>query len=87
MTKCNCVLLLALCAVCSTSLAAEHDYYGDMPYRPMLVPGVGLDRVEQAGGPDTTNYERRTVKWWPRKGQDIVAGTSQLQISPGWTFR
>lgn len=72
MTKCNCVLLLALCAVCSTSLAAEHDYYRDMPYRPMLVPGVGLDRVEQAGGPDTTNYERRTVKWWPRKGQDIV---------------
>ncbi|MHC4200797.1 MAG: DUF6055 domain-containing protein, partial [Planctomycetota bacterium] len=28
--------------------------------------------VEQEGGPDAVGYRRRTVQWWPRRGQDIV---------------
>jgi len=54
------------------STAADHDYYKYLPYPSKLVPGVGRDKVEQAGGADAVGYNRRTVQWWPRKGQDIV---------------
>jgi hypothetical protein len=36
------------------------------------VPGVGRNVVEQQGGPNAVGYHRRTVHWWPRKGQDAV---------------
>jgi len=52
--------------------AAEHDYYKCLRYPKKLVPGVGRNKVEQEGGPDAVGYHRRTVHWWPRKGQDIV---------------
>jgi len=58
--------------VCATAIAEEHDYYKYVPHPSKLVPGVGLDKVEQEGGPNTVGYKRRTVRWWPRKGQDII---------------
>jgi len=64
-------VLVALC-VCATAIAQQHDYYKNLPYPNKLVPGVGLDKVEQEGGPNAVGYKRRTVQWWPRKGQDVV---------------
>ena len=58
--------------VCAGATAGQHDYYRYLPYPKGLVPGVGRDKVEQEGGPDAVGYHRRTVHWWPRKGQDIV---------------
>ena len=52
--------------------AAEHNYYKYLRYPSKLVPGVGRDKIEQEGGPKAVGYKRRTVQWWPRKGQDIV---------------
>ena len=72
MTKRNCVLCLTLFALAGGATAAEHDFYRYLRYPPKLVPGVALDKVEQEGGPDAVGYKRRTVQWWPRKGQDIV---------------
>jgi hypothetical protein len=66
------LLAVAVLCICVSALAAEHDYYGTLHYPKALVPGVGLDKVEQEGGPDATGYQRRTVQWWPRQGQDIV---------------
>ncbi|MHC4199451.1 MAG: DUF6055 domain-containing protein, partial [Planctomycetota bacterium] len=60
-------------SVCGGAVAAgEHDYYKHLRYPAKLVPGVGRNRVEQQGGPGAVGYKRRTVQWWPRKGQDIV---------------
>jgi len=64
-------LLVALC-VCATAVAEEHDYYKHLRYPSKLVPGVGVDKVEQEGGPSAVGYNRRTVQWWPRKGHDFV---------------
>ena len=58
--------------VCGPASPEEHDFYRYLRYPAKLVPGVGRDKVEQAGGPNAVGYKRRTVKWWPRKGQDIV---------------
>ena len=68
------ISLLAVSVLCiyASALAAEHDYYGTLHYPKELLRGVGLDTVEQEGGPDATGYQRRTVQWWPRQGQDIV---------------
>ncbi|MDP6547179.1 MAG: hypothetical protein QGH60_24655, partial [Phycisphaerae bacterium] len=65
-------VLVAACLCASAASAEDYDFYKNLRFRPKLVPGVGLDTVEQAGGADTASYQRRTVKWWPRKGQDIV---------------
>jgi len=65
------VLLVTLSYACGAK-AEEYDFYRNLRYPPKLVPGVGLDEVEQEGGPDATGYKRRTVKWWPRKGQDVI---------------
>ena len=54
------------------SAAAEYDFYKNLPYPKGLVPGVGVNKVAQDGGPGAVGYKRRTVQWWPRKGQDFV---------------
>jgi len=56
----------------ASTAAGEYDFYKNLRYPNKLVPGVGRDKVEQEGGANATGYKRRTVKWWPRKGQDIV---------------
>jgi len=64
-------IIMTAC-VCTIAAAEEHDYYKNLPYPKGLVPGVGVDKIEQEGGPDATGYNRRTVQWWPRKGQDYI---------------
>jgi hypothetical protein len=70
------MILAVTCAAALTGLtvavAAEHDYYRYLRYPKDIVPGVGRDNVEQEGGADAVGYHRRTVQWWPRRGQDIV---------------
>jgi len=58
--------------VWTNAVAQQIDYYRHLRYPKGLVPGVGLNQVEQEGGPNAVGYKRRTVQWWPRKGQDIV---------------
>ncbi len=71
--KSRAILTVALAGlVLAGSAAGQHDYYKTLRYPKKLVPGVGRDKVEQEGGPNATGYKRRTVQWWPRKGQDIV---------------
>ncbi len=67
-------ILVALVTGCmgANALAEEFDYYRNLRYPSKLVPGVGLDKVEQEGGPDAVGYQRRAVQWWPRQGQDFV---------------
>ena len=64
--------VLAALFLCTTVTAEEHDYYKYLRYPSKPLPGVGVDKVEQEGGAEAVGYKRRTVKWWPRKGQDIV---------------
>ena len=66
------IALVATSLYTCGALAEDYDFYKNLRFHPKLVPGVGLDKVEQAGGADAAGYQRRTVKWWPRKGQDIV---------------
>ena len=63
---------VAAACVCAGAVVEEYDYYRNLRYPKKLVPGVGRDKVEQEGGPGAVGYKRRTVQWWPRKGQDIV---------------
>jgi len=71
MTK---LLLTTFVAVslCTGARAAELDLYRYLRYPPQPVPGVGVDKVRQEDGAGAVGYKRRTVEWWPRKGQDIV---------------
>ena len=70
--KLRSLLVVAALCICVSALATEHDDYGTLHYPKELVRGVGLDTVAQEGSPDATGYQRRTVQWWPRQGQDIV---------------
>ncbi len=58
--------------MCASAIAEEHNYYKHLRYPSKLVPGVGRDKVEQEGEVGAAGYNRRTVQWWPRKGQDVV---------------
>jgi len=64
-------MVIAGLACCGAS-GEELDYYKYLRYPKGLASGVGLDKVEQEGGPNVVGYKRRTVQWWPRKGQDFV---------------
>jgi hypothetical protein len=72
MTKFNCAVCFTLCILSTVAVGQEHDFYKHLRYPSKLVPGVGLDKIDQEGGPGAVGYKRRTVQWWPRKGQDIV---------------
>ncbi len=72
MTKFNCAVCVAVCVISAVAGAQEHDFYKNLRYPSKLVPGVGVDKIDQEGGPAAVGYKRRTVQWWPRKGQDIV---------------
>ena len=67
------LLLMALVGawIGSFAIAQEHDYYRYVRQPTNPLPGVGRNKVEQEGAPKS-GYQRRTVQWWPRKGQDII---------------
>jgi len=77
------LMLTAVFSGClwTSAVAGEHDYYTYLRYPKALVPGVGRNKVEQEGGADAVGYNRRTVQWWPRKGQDII------DVPPGTPLR
>ncbi len=62
----------------------EHDYYRHLRYPNKLVASAGRNRVEQEGGANAVGYRRRTVKWWPRKGQDVI-GVPECAPLRVWT--
>ena len=64
--------IVAMGSLSGGATAAEHDYYKNLRYPPNLNPAIGRDTVDQQGGADAKGYQRRTVRWWPRKGHDIV---------------
>ncbi|NQT37519.1 MAG: hypothetical protein HQ581_08525, partial [Planctomycetes bacterium] len=69
------VVLALMCLSVEPGLvgkAEEFDFYKNLRYPAAVRPDVGRDRVEQEGGPDAVGYRRRTVRWWPRKGQDVI---------------
>ena len=68
------VVLAVLSAGCVSPNAAarELDLYRHLRYPSKPVPGVGRNTVDQDSGAGAVGYKRRTVQWWPRKGQDIV---------------
>jgi hypothetical protein len=72
MMKLTSVVCLALFVLAGGAIAQEHDYYKYLRYPAKLAPGVDRDKIDQEGGPQAAGYKRRTVQWWPRKGQDVI---------------
>ena len=66
------VTVLAIGWVCGATAAEDYDYYRRLRYPNKPLDGVGRDKVDQEGGSAAVGYKRRTVQWWPRKGQDII---------------
>jgi len=66
---------------------ADYDLYARARYPGAgRVPGVDLYEVREAGAADPRAYGRRVVRWWPRRGVDVV------EVEPGmplrtWTLR
>jgi len=73
--------IIAAGCISAGAAAGEHDLYKHLRYPSRPLPGVGRNEVAQEGGAKAVGYKRRTVRWWPRKGQDIV------DIQPGATLR
>ena len=74
--------------LCSTLSVAGYDFYGRTRYPDGggRLPGVDLHRPTQTGTAEPTAYERRTVKWWPRKGVDIIEVQEGMPLRT-WTWR
>ena len=66
------VVMIVLCAWVAQAEVAEYDYFRNAQYPNGLRPDVGLDEVEAEGGPNATGYKKRTVRWWPKRGVDLV---------------
>ena len=65
------MLVIVATVMCSAAFG-EYDYFRNAQYPVGLRPDVGLDTVEQEGGPDATGYKKRRVQWWPKRGVDVV---------------
>ncbi|GAG07097.1 unnamed protein product, partial [marine sediment metagenome] len=74
--------------VCAGAAAAKnYDFYAGLQYPgAKLRPDVELYKVEQAGRGDPKAYERRVVRWWPRKGVDIIEVKKGMPLRT-WTLR
>ena len=77
------ILTIGLAGVICTGAAAEnYDFYAATQYPgAKLRGGVDLYKVKQTGKEDPKAYQRREVKWWPRKGVDII------EVKPGMPLR
>ena len=82
------ILAAALAGLVSAGAAAgEYDFFAGARYPgPVRKLGVDLYKVEQEGGPDAAGYTRRTVRWWPRRGVDIIPVKPGM-IERTWTLR
>jgi len=92
------LVLLAASAVClGTSQchaakpggkqAGAYDFFelSRYPVEGKLRPWVELYKVKLDGDGDPKKYDRRTVKWWPRKGVDFTELTDGM-ILREWTL-
>ena len=71
----------------SVAVAAEpYDFFRNVQYPRTRRQDVGLDRVEQAGGPDAVGYNKRVVDWWPKKGIDVLDIPEGVPLRT-WTIR
>ena len=83
------LILTAALAGCvlAGAAAADYDFFDGARYPGAgRKPGVDLYKVEQEGGPHAEGYRRRVVRWWPRKGVDIIEVKKGMPLRT-WTFR
>jgi len=67
--------------------ADDYDFFDRARYPgPGRKEGVDLYVVEQEGGPHAVGYKRRVVRWWPRRGVDIIPVRAGM-IERTWTLR
>jgi hypothetical protein len=79
--------LTVVAALHAASVSADYDLFSGAQYPGgTKKPGVGLYKVEQKGGRYAEGYQRRTVKWWPRKGVDIIEVKKGMPLRT-WTLR
>jgi len=87
MAKRNCVVLLTLFALAGATTAADYDFFDGARYPGAgRKQGVDLYKVTQAGGRHAKGYQRRVVKWWPRKGVDNIEVKEGMLLRT-WTLR
>ncbi len=74
-------LCVALMLACLPAMAAEYesrkdhkeyDFHYDIRYPGRLRSDVGRDKVSQLNSKDLKAYNRRVVKWWPKRGVDFT---------------
>ena len=74
-------------ALFAGAASSEYDFFDGARYPGgNKKPGVDIYKVKQAGGPFAEGYQRREVKWWPRKGVDIIE-VKQGMLLRTWTLR
>jgi hypothetical protein len=66
--------------------AEPYDYFKNTRLPVKRRADVGLDRVEQDGGPDVVGHRKRVVRWWPKRGVDVV-DEPQGAIFRTWNLR
>jgi hypothetical protein len=69
------------------ALAEPYDFYdlSRYPEGGKLKPEVELYQVKEPGGAPQ-EYQRREVRWWPRKGVDIIEVAEGMPLRT-WTWR
>jgi len=73
--------------ILNTCRAAEYDFLelSRYPVKGKLRPWVELYKVTREGDGDPKKYNRRTVRWWPRKGVDFTELRDGM-IEREWTL-
>ena len=61
----------------------QYDFHYDVRYPGQLRHDVGLDKVSESNADDLKAYNRRAVKWWPKRGMDFTP----LEDIPGAPLR
>lgn len=87
MKKRHFAVLLTLFTLAGAANAGDYDFFdlARYPEGGRLKPGVDLYEVtEPGGGPQ--EYARRVVRWWPRRGVDII-DVKEGMPEREWTFQ
>ncbi|MDP6522579.1 MAG: DUF6055 domain-containing protein [Kiritimatiellia bacterium] len=81
-TPAGTLALLLVGSIPLTAIAKPYDFYANVRYPGAeLREDVDIYKVKQSGRGDPKAYDRREVKWWPRKGLDII------EVQKGMPFR
>ena len=84
--KTHTAALLALLIMAGGAFAESHDFFATMSYPEggKLREGVELYEVREEGGAPQ-EYGRRVVRWWPRKGVDVIEVREGMPLRE-WTL-